>query len=95
SANGSEFSPSEFNPIDDLIALAQGSPLPALDSIPLKKRISDIEKALIEQALTQADGNVSQTARILNIQRTTLIEKINKYGLKFQAEDPISATRDH
>ncbi|MFZ9811717.1 MAG: sigma-54 interaction domain-containing protein [Burkholderiaceae bacterium] len=95
SANGSEFSPSEFNPIDDLIALAQGSPLPALDAIPLKKRISDIEKALIEQALTQADGNVSQTARILNIQRTTLIEKINKYGLKFQAEDPISATRDH
>lgn len=95
SANGSEFSPSEFNPIDDLIALAQGSPLPALDAIPLKKRISDIEKALIEQALTQADGNVSQTARILNIQRTTLIEKINKYGLKFQAEDPISTTRDH
>lgn len=95
SANGSEFHPNEFNPIDDLIALAQGSPLPALDAIPLKKRISDIEKALIEQALTQADGNVSQTARILNIQRTTLIEKINKYGLKFHAEDPISAARDH
>jgi sigma-54 specific flagellar transcriptional regulator A len=79
--------PGEFNPIEDLIALAQGAPLPALDAIPLKKRISDLEKALIEQALTQADGNVSQTARILNIQRTTLIEKINKYNLRFKGDE--------
>ncbi|MGB1967569.1 MAG: helix-turn-helix domain-containing protein, partial [Litorivicinaceae bacterium] len=26
-------------------------------------------------------GNVSQSARLLNLQRTTLIEKINKYKL--------------
>jgi sigma-54 specific flagellar transcriptional regulator A len=81
------FADGEFNPIEDLIALAQGTPLPAIDAIPLKKRISDLEKALIEQALTQADGNVSQTARILNIQRTTLIEKINKYNLKFRGDE--------
>jgi sigma-54 specific flagellar transcriptional regulator A len=83
----SRYAEGEFNPIEDLIALAQGTPLPALDAIPLKKRISDLEKALIEQALTQADGNVSQTARILNIQRTTLIEKINKYNLKYKGDD--------
>lgn len=85
------YAESEFNPIEDLIALAQGTPLPAIDAIPLKKRISDLEKALIEQALTQADGNVSQTARILNIQRTTLIEKINKYNLRFKGEDSTNA----
>jgi sigma-54 specific flagellar transcriptional regulator A len=41
----------------------------------------DIERSLIQQALDKAEGNVSKTARLLNVQRTTLIEKINKYGL--------------
>ncbi len=83
--------PADYNPIEDLIALAQGTLLPALDSIPLKQRIAELEKTLIEQALQQADGNVSQTARILAIQRTTLIEKINKYNLKAQADEPSTA----
>ncbi len=83
--------PADYNPIEDLIALAQGTPLPALDSIPLKQRIAELEKTLIEQALQQADGNVSQTARILAIQRTTLIEKINKYNLKAQADEASTA----
>ncbi|MGA1734677.1 MAG: sigma-54 interaction domain-containing protein [Burkholderiaceae bacterium] len=83
--------PADYNPIEDLIALAQGTPLPAIDSIPLKQRIAELEKTLIEQALQQAEGNVSQTARILAIQRTTLIEKINKYNLKAQADEPSTA----
>ncbi|MDA0847478.1 MAG: sigma-54 dependent transcriptional regulator [Proteobacteria bacterium] len=74
------------NPIEDLICLAQGSPLVVLDGVPLKKRLTDIERSLIEQALEQADGNVSKTARILSVQRTTLIEKINKYDLKCKPE---------
>ena len=81
----------DYNPIEDLIALAQGTPLPAIDSIPLKQRIAELEKTLIEQALQQAEGNVSQTARILAIQRTTLIEKINKYNLKAQADEASTA----
>ena len=36
----------------------------------------------ILKALERADGNVTQTARLLNLQRTTLIEKINKYELR-------------
>lgn len=78
--------PGDYNPIEDLISLAQGAPLTIMDGVPLKKRLTDIEKALIEQALEQADGNVSKTARILSVQRTTLIEKINKYELKFKPE---------
>ncbi len=72
----------ETNPIEELIAFTQGdSSLFALDGIPLKKKLVDFERGLIERALDQAKGNISQTARILNVQRTTLIEKINKYGL--------------
>ena len=35
-----------------------------------------------EQALQRNSGNVSRTAKLLNLQRTTLIEKINKYELR-------------
>lgn len=78
--------PGDYNPVEDLISLAQGTPLVVLDGVPLKKRLTDIERALIEQALEQADGNVSKTARLLSVQRTTLIEKINKYDLKCRPE---------
>jgi len=40
------------------------------------------ERNLIEQALSRTQGNVSQTAKLLQLQRTTLIEKINKYELR-------------
>jgi len=43
--------------------------------VSLKDRLADIERDLISQALTRTDGNVSQTARLLSLQRTTLIEK--------------------
>ena len=36
----------------------------------------------VEQALNRKSGNVSRTAKLLNLQRTTLIEKINKYELR-------------
>jgi sigma-54 specific flagellar transcriptional regulator A len=84
--------PGDYNPVEDLIALAQGAPLVVLDGVPLKKRLTDIERALIEQALEQADGNVSKTARLLSVQRTTLIEKINKYDLKCRPEADATGT---
>ena len=52
------------------------------EGISLKDRLAEIERDLIVQALARADGNVSQTARLLNLQRTTLIEKLNKYDLR-------------
>ena len=84
--------PGDYNPVEDLISLAQGTPLVVLDGVPLKKRLTDIERALIEQALEQADGNVSKTARLLSVQRTTLIEKINKYDLKCKPEADATGT---
>ena len=41
-----------------------------------------VERSLIEQALSRTQGNVSRTAKLLQLQRTTLIEKINKYELR-------------
>ena len=67
--------------VEDIIMMAQGYSTFPDEGLPLKEHLVEIERNLIKQALTRAEGNVSKTARLLNLQRTTLIEKINKYGL--------------
>ena len=62
-------------PADDLAMLPD-------DGLHLKEHLAEIEKTLILQAIARAGGNISQTARLLRLQRTTLIEKINKYSLR-------------
>lgn len=69
------------NHVEEAIMMAQG-----WDSIPeggfgLKDKLREIEKNFIRNALEKSGGNVSKTARLLNMQRTTLIEKINKYKI--------------
>jgi sigma-54 specific flagellar transcriptional regulator A len=73
----------EDNQVEDIIMLAQGA-MPTLPAggVSLKDRLAEIERDLISQALSRTDGNVSQTARLLSLQRTTLIEKIHKYALR-------------
>ena len=51
----------------------------------LKGMLSEIEQDLIERALRESDGNVSRCAKLLRMQRTTLIERIKKYNLKMDA----------
>ena len=70
------------NEVEDIIMLAQGLPSLPPEGLSLKDKLADIERDLIVQALARTDGNVSQTARLLNLQRTTLIEKLNKYDLR-------------
>ena len=67
--------------VHKVIALAQGGDQFPEEGVRLKQHLLGIEKSLISQALEKAEGNVSKTARLLSLQRTTLIEKINKYGL--------------
>lgn len=43
--------------------------------------LDDMEKSAITAALEQADGNLSQAARILGLTRQTLYRRIQKYGL--------------
>ncbi len=47
----------------------------------LETSVNDFEKKLVEQALTQADGNVVKAALLLKIPRGTLRYKMEKYGL--------------
>ena len=81
------------NDVQDIIMLAQGLPSLPPEGLSLKDRLADIERDLIVQALNRTDGNVSQTARLLNLQRTTLIEKLNKYDLR-QGTLPVAGNED-
>ena len=50
------------------------------------QRLEDIEKIHIERMLEETNWNLSRTARILDIDRTTLYNKIKRYGLRETAE---------
>jgi len=52
------------------------------DGIDLKEHISSLECSLIKQALDEAGGVVAHAAKRLNMRRTTLVEKLRKYGLQ-------------
>jgi sigma-54 specific flagellar transcriptional regulator A len=55
---------------------------PNLDEgLDLKSYLVEMEVQLIQRALSQKDGNVSQAAKLLQTNRTTLVEKIRKYEL--------------
>jgi len=51
------------------------------NSVDVRRLLRDIEMVLIEKALERNAGNTSEAAKDLHLQRTTLIEKIKKYGL--------------
>ena len=72
----------EINPVEQAVLLAQGIQSLPEEGLSLKDHLVNIERGLIQQALDRAKGNVSQTAKLLQLQRTTLIEKINKYGMR-------------
>jgi len=54
--------------------------LPA-DGINLKGKLVEFEIEMIRQALDTQDGVVSHAAELLSMRRTTLVEKMKKYGL--------------
>jgi sigma-54 specific flagellar transcriptional regulator A len=53
--------------------------------IDLKREIETLELEQIHAALDVADGIISEAARLLTLKRTTLIEKMRKYGVQLQA----------
>ncbi len=52
------------------------------EGIDIKARIRELEIAWINEALRRNDGVVSKAALLLGLRRTTLIEKMRKYGLQ-------------
>ncbi|MCZ8129742.1 MAG: sigma-54 dependent transcriptional regulator [Steroidobacteraceae bacterium] len=47
----------------------------------LKDHLTQLERRYIREALARADGTVAGAARLLGMQRTTLVEKLRKYRL--------------
>lgn len=56
--------------------------------IVLKDMIAKIEINMIRQALQQSGGTVAKAAEILGLRRTTLVEKMKKYGINGDSEHP-------
>lgn len=52
-----------------------------INGIDLKDYLGNLEKSLIKQALDESSGVVARAAEKLRIRRTTLVEKVRKYGL--------------
>ncbi len=48
----------------------------------LKRELSNFERSLIERALRECSGNRTRAAKMLNITRQSLIQKLKKYGIK-------------
>jgi len=53
----------------------------AEDGIDLRDHLANIEISLIRQAMELSGGVVAQAAKLLRLQRTTLVEKLRKYDL--------------
>ncbi|MEB3942078.1 transcriptional regulator FleQ, partial [Pseudomonas aeruginosa] len=60
--------------------------LPA-EGLDLKDYLANLEQGLIQQALDDAGGVVARAAERLRIRRTTLVEKMRKYGMSRRDDD--------
>ena len=81
---------SELETIADLDLAQEKSPPSAEDfrvwfehypETNVRRLLSEIEVVLIEAALTDQQGHVANAAEKLMLRRTTLIEKMKKYGI--------------
>jgi sigma-54 specific flagellar transcriptional regulator A len=52
------------------------------ESIDMKQYLNDIEISLIERALVKTNNVVARAANMLNMRRTTLVEKMRKYDIE-------------
>jgi sigma-54 specific flagellar transcriptional regulator A len=72
---------------ESLAALPRGG-------LDLKEHLNNIEYSLIMQALNEAGGVVAHAAELLRLRRTTLVEKLRKYGVRSEAPEATSLSRD-
>ena len=86
-ADGDDVATSEELPESAVAAMVGAAPganagalLPA-GGMDLRAYLENLERSLISKALEAADGTVAQAARLLGLRRTTLVEKLRKYGL--------------
>lgn len=74
----------EVEACDNVVPIRPQSAMPSLATdqpVPLRAMLAEIEQRYIQQALELSGGVVADAARLLSLQRTTLIEKMRKYDL--------------
>jgi sigma-54 specific flagellar transcriptional regulator A len=69
-------------PIRPDVDLAETKALCQDQPVALRDMLAEIERRYIEEALTMSEGVIADAARLLSLQRTTLIEKMRKYEMK-------------
>ena len=60
------------------------------EGLALREHLAELEQSLIQQALDDANFVVARAAERLRIRRTTLVEKMRKYGMSRDAETTVS-----
>ena len=68
------------------VGIDSGSMLPP-EGLDLKDYLGNLEQGLIQQALDDANGVVARAAERLRIRRTTLVEKMRKYGMSRREDE--------
>jgi arginine utilization regulatory protein len=58
---------------------------PGQDIPPLQRAVDSYEKELIKRAVVRANGNYAKAARLLQVPRQTLHNKIKKHGISWKA----------
>jgi sigma-54 specific flagellar transcriptional regulator A len=71
---------------ETLFAQPLAAPRLPREGLDLKEHLSSLEYNLIKQALEDAEGVVAHAAKRLKMRRTTLVEKLRKYGLQRSGE---------
>ena len=75
--------PSEATAVNDTVeTLPAGLTALPEEGMDLKEYLTVMEGDLIRQALNECNGVVAHAAKLLNIRRTTLVEKLRKYDLQ-------------
>lgn len=85
--NGSDFVEQIAEPPQPFADAEADTPMQVYGQLPqsgfdLKSYIADMEIHYIREALESTNGVVAQAAKLLGLRRTTLVEKLRKYGIQ-------------
>jgi sigma-54 specific flagellar transcriptional regulator A len=73
----------EIDDFEDIIRLSETIGLIPEGGIQAKNILNKLEEEFIKKALVQTSGNVSKASKLLCLGRTTLIQKIEKYDIRY------------
>jgi DNA-binding NtrC family response regulator len=82
SANGA---PLPVEPSPDMLAISDQETVWQNGSVDFNSLTDDFERRLILKALALSNGNKKKAAKLLNLKRTTLLEKIKKKDINFSS----------